>query len=75
VSSVNTNSVEWDGNALVGWIAINGVPTKVRATREIIHGYASGFNDAVAWEIERYRVEIFEKLAPFLLRANGAEGR
>jgi hypothetical protein len=68
VLSVDSDTFEWDGEALVGWIIINGVPTKARATRDIIHRHASGFNDAVTWEIERHRVEIFEKLTPFLLR-------
>lgn len=58
--------VAWDGEALVGWITVDGLPTKVTADREMIHRYAAGFNDAVTWEIERYRVEIFEKLSPHL---------
>jgi hypothetical protein len=37
----------------------------VRADRETIHSHAAGFNDAVSWEIERHRVEIFQKLTPF----------
>jgi len=68
--SVSSNVVEWDGDALVGWIVINGVSTKIKATREMIHAHASGFNDAVTWEIERYRAQIFEKLAPILVQAN-----
>lgn len=70
MSSVMDNPVEWDGEALVGWVVVNGVPTRLRATREMIHSHASGFNDAVSWEIERHRAEIFEKLAPILVRAN-----
>ena len=62
------NTVEWDGKALIGWITINGALVRVRADREMIHRKASGFNDALGWEIERHRVEIFEKLKPFLLR-------
>jgi hypothetical protein len=65
-----SNVVEWDGNVLVGWIVTNGVPTKLTATREIIPAHAAGFNDAVNWEIDQHRGEIFEKLKPFLLQVN-----
>jgi hypothetical protein len=63
-------TVEWDGRALVGTITINGVQKRVRATREMIHEYAPGFNDAVTWEIECFRNEIFERLKPFLIAIN-----
>ena len=59
------NTIEWDGNELSGWIMIGGVPTKVSADRLTIHAHAPGFNDALTWEIDRHRVEIFEKLSPF----------
>jgi hypothetical protein len=63
-----TNSIQWDGNELSGWIVINGNHTKVSADRDTIHAHAPGFNDALTWEISRHRVEIFEKLAPFFQR-------
>jgi hypothetical protein len=47
---------------------INGIPTKVSADRDTIHTHAPGFNDALTWEINRHRVEIFEKLVPFFQR-------
>ena len=59
------NAIEWDGNELSGWVMINGAPTKVSADRDTIHAHAPGFNDALTWEINRHRVEIFEKLVPF----------
>jgi hypothetical protein len=62
----DNTAVEWDGEALVGWVMIDGRPTKVRATRDMIHRHATGFNDAITWEIEKYRDKIFEKLVPFL---------
>jgi hypothetical protein len=62
--------VDWDGQALVGWVTIDGRLTKVRATRDMIHSHATGFNDAITWEIVRYRAEIFEKLTPLLVKAN-----
>lgn len=60
-----TNTIEWNGNELSGWIMINGAPTKVSADRDTIHTHAEGFSDALSWEINRHRVEIFEKLVPF----------
>jgi hypothetical protein len=56
---------EWDGDALVGWIMINGVPTKVTADRATIHRHAPGFDDALTWEIKSHAAEIFEKMTPF----------
>ena len=65
--SVERNrAVEWNGEVLTGWIIANGVPTKLSADRQTIHCHAAGFNDAVSWEIDRFRLEIFEKLVPFL---------
>lgn len=69
--SSEKRGVEWDGDALSGWIEINGKPMKVRVTRDMIHEHAPGFNDAVTWEIERHRDEIFDKLTPFLVELNG----
>jgi hypothetical protein len=60
-----TKTIEWDGKALTGWVIIKGVPTKVLADRDTIHRHAAGFNDALTWEIDRFRDEIFEKLVPF----------
>ena len=63
--SINrTQTIEWDGNALSGWVNLDGTPTKVSADRETIHAYAPGFSDAHIWEIDRHRDEIFEKLLP-----------
>lgn len=60
-----TKSIEWDGRVLTGWITIDGKTVKVSAARQIIHQYAFGWSDAVTWEIERHREEIFNKLLPF----------
>ena len=57
------SQVIWDGEALIGWAVIGGVPTKLRFTRAVIHNCLPGFNDAVEWEIERHRVEIFRQLS------------
>jgi hypothetical protein len=61
-------TVDWDGKTLTGWVAINGSPKKVSADRETIHAHAPGFNDALTREIDRHRVEIFEKLLPYFQR-------
>jgi hypothetical protein len=58
-------AIVWDGNLLSGWITVEGRPVKVSANRETIHRHAPGWNDALTWEIERHREEIFNKLAPF----------
>ena len=71
MSVERSKAVEWDGETLIGWLTINGTPTKVKANREMIYQHARGFNDAVTWEIERHRVEIFEKLTPFLIGVGG----
>ena len=62
-------TIEWDGKALIGWITINGVRTRVRADMATIHRYAPGFNDALTWEIKAHAAEIFEKMKPFFLAA------
>lgn len=66
MSMDRTRAVEWDGKILTGWIIVDGNPTKVTADREAIHQHAPGFNDALTWEISRFRSEIFEKLSPVL---------
>lgn len=67
MSIVRCVQVEWDGEVLTGWVTIDGLPTKFTADRDFIHRHASGFNDALAWEIDRHRIEIFEKLMPLLI--------
>ena len=57
------SQVIWDGEALIGWTVVGGVPTKLRFTRALIHSCLPGYNDAVEWEIERHRVEIFQQLS------------
>jgi hypothetical protein len=59
LSISRTQTVEWDGHAL------DGTPTKVSADREPIHAHAHGFSEALIWEIDQHRDEIFEKLLPF----------
>lgn len=60
--------IHWDGRTLVGWVLVDGRRTMLCATREMIHGL-SMYNDAIGWEIERYKSDIFERLIPQLLSA------
>jgi hypothetical protein len=71
MSDGQIRAVEWDGNALVGWIMINGLPTRVAADRDTIHRHAPGFDDALTWEIKGHAAEIFGKLKPFFLATYG----
>ncbi|MCS3765341.1 hypothetical protein [Bradyrhizobium centrosematis] len=57
-------SVDWDGKALSGWIVIDGEAFRVSADRDTIHKHAAGWDDALTWEINRFRNEIFDKLKP-----------
>jgi hypothetical protein len=73
-------TVDWDADeeALVGWLWIDGKRTRLCATVDTIHQHAAGFDDAVIYEIEKHRQEIFEKLVPFLgkrMLANSANRR
>jgi hypothetical protein len=72
MSDEQIRAVEWNGNTLIGWITINGVPTRVTADKDTIHRYAPGFNDALTWEIKGHAAEIFQKLKPFFLAAYGS---
>lgn len=65
-----SRAIEWDGRVLSGVVTVNGVPTKVIADRATVHAHAAGFSDALTWEIDRFRSEIFEKLMPFFIRQN-----
>lgn len=71
MSHVKHESVVWTGEVLTGCIMLNGVRATITATRDMIHRHVPGFNDAVSWEIEKHRVEIFEQLAPILIEMNG----
>ena len=68
-----SRTIEWDGRSLTGWIVHNEIPTKFTADRQAIHKHASGFSDALTWEISRFRSEIFEKLLPFFRAAASAQ--
>ncbi|WFU37350.1 hypothetical protein QA640_22940 [Bradyrhizobium sp. CB82] len=71
MTSEQIAEVEWDGNALVGWVTINGTPIKVAVDRDAVHRHAPGFNDALTWEIKRHGAEILEKMMPFLRATYG----
>jgi hypothetical protein len=62
------SEIHWDGQTLVGWVMIDGRRTMLCATREMIHAL-SIYNDALGWEIERFKRDIFERPMPQLLSA------
>lgn len=51
---------------LSGWFVLESRRLHLKAPRALIH-MISIYNDAVEWEIERYKEDIFERLAPILL--------
>jgi hypothetical protein len=60
-----TQTIEWDGNVVTGWVIVDGESRRVSADRDTIHAQAPGFDDALSWEIDRHSAEIFEKLLPY----------
>jgi hypothetical protein len=67
MSVERARTVDWDGKVLSGWITIDGEPVQVSADRNTIHKHAAGWNDALTWEIDRFREEIFDRLKPYFL--------
>ncbi|MGM4903794.1 hypothetical protein AB8B21_18240 [Tardiphaga sp. 866_E4_N2_1] len=57
--------IEWDGTALSGKADVGGRLVDVVVDRGTIHQHAAGFSDALSWEIDRFREEIFDKLQSF----------
>jgi hypothetical protein len=58
--------IEWDGTSLSRWAVMGGNRIHLRLPRELIHSITI-YNDAIGWEIERYKADIFERLKPKLL--------
>lgn len=63
-------TLRWDhrAQALCGHAVLNGRPTYVSIPREMIHRELHVYNDAVEWEIERFKEDIVSRLAPLLVR-------
>jgi hypothetical protein len=53
--------IEWNGHELSITIQTDTGPVVCTVPRETIHGI-SIYNDAVSWEIERYKSDIFDRL-------------
>ena len=66
--SILIHAVEWDGEVLTGSVTVAGAKSTLRFSLATIRSELPAFNDAVSWEIERHRVEIFEKLIPLAAR-------
>jgi hypothetical protein len=52
---------------LEGWAELGGRKIYIRIPREMVHSL-SIYNDAVSWEIERFKDDIVQRLAPSLLQ-------
>jgi hypothetical protein len=57
--------IEWDGTSLSRWAVVGGNRIHIQLPREMIHSIPI-YNDAIGWEIERYKADIFERLKPKL---------
>jgi hypothetical protein len=57
------SDVEWNGGRLSVWVTIDAGRILCQASRDAIHCLAI-YNDAVTWEIERYKSDILERLKP-----------
>jgi hypothetical protein len=53
--------IEWDGQELLITIQTDTGSVLCTVPRDTIHGI-SIYNDAVGWEIERYKADIFDRL-------------
>jgi len=47
---------------------VNGERKLVSIPREMIHARLSVYNDALEWEIERFKDDILDRLKPHLLQ-------
>jgi hypothetical protein len=67
------SEVEWceETQTLSGWTTVNGRRVRVDIPRHLIHTLPV-YNDAVGWEIERFKLDILERLKPQLF-ARAAE--
>ena len=61
------SDLKWcsETQTLSGWASVNGIRTHVSVPREMIHRLPV-YNDAVEWEIERYKSDIIQRLQPLL---------
>jgi hypothetical protein len=62
------SDIQWDGTTLSRWAVIDGQRIQLNASREMIHRLPL-YNDAVSWEIERHKNDIFDRLKSELLGA------
>jgi hypothetical protein len=62
------SDIQWDGTTLSRWAVVEGQRVQLNASREMIHRLPL-YNDAVGWEIERHKNDIFERLKFELLNA------
>lgn len=68
-------ALRWDDDKqlLWGWTSVQGQPVFLRIPRQMIHDRLAIYNDAVGWEIERFKHDIVERLASEPLSREAAE--
>jgi hypothetical protein len=67
-------SIAWNGDVLTAIIATDGRRVTCSIERDAIHTLPM-YNDAVEWEIERHKIDIFDRLKPMLAsRLEGMTG-
>ena len=69
-TAASFDGVRWDhgSQTLRGQYVLNGRHVYVSIPRQTIHRELYVYNDAVEWEIERFKEDIVSRLAPLLLR-------
>ena len=63
------SALKWNPQTqtLSGWTEIKGARVFVCVPRELIHSKLPIYNDAVGWEIDRFKNDIVERLIPYML--------
>jgi hypothetical protein len=63
--SLEIESIVWDGQEIIAVLRTEGARVTYTVPRDIIHTIPI-YNDAVSWEIDRYKSDIFQRLQPLL---------
>jgi hypothetical protein len=63
--SLEIESIVWDGQQLIAVLRTEDARMTYTVQRDIIHTIPI-YNDAVGWEIDRYKADIFRRVQPLL---------
>jgi hypothetical protein len=68
-SVVDLSALHWreETQTLEGWTLLGGRKIYARVPREMVHSLAM-YNDSLGWEIEQFKDDIIQRLAPSLLQ-------